>query len=181
MFFVLVRNIDNAMQCNELCKIAGALNSTAISKYVTLKMTDVPSKHVWKIKESCYVYTNLRDQLLSSVLFIVYRSQTISLPHLLRNLTIYLLETGQFVPDRLFSNQGVSIQNFQKHYFPTDPHTINDIFKIQRFAGFFLLSQILNFSEVSNSNLFHCVGFLNQVNQIVITKTEPYHIRMQRK
>ena len=55
MFFVLVRNIDNAMQCNELCKIAGALNSTAISKYVTLKMTDVPSKHVWKIKEICYV------------------------------------------------------------------------------------------------------------------------------
>ena len=74
MFFVLVRNIDNAMQCNELFKIAGALNSTAISKYVTLKMTDVPSKHVWKIKESCYVYTNLRDQLLSSVLFIVYPS-----------------------------------------------------------------------------------------------------------
>ena len=33
----------------------------AISKYVTLKMTDVPSKHVWKIKESCYVYTTLRD------------------------------------------------------------------------------------------------------------------------
>ena len=31
------------------------LNSTAISKYVTLKMTDVPSKHVWKIKEICYV------------------------------------------------------------------------------------------------------------------------------
>ena len=37
----------------------GALNSTAISKYVTLKMTDVPSKHVWKIKESCYVYTTI--------------------------------------------------------------------------------------------------------------------------
>ena len=74
MFFVLVRNIGNAMQCKKLCKIARALNSTAISKYVTLKMTDVPSKHVWKIKESCYVYTNLRDQLLSSVLFIVYRS-----------------------------------------------------------------------------------------------------------
>ena len=34
-------------QCNELCKIARALNSTAISKYVTPKMTDVPSKHVW--------------------------------------------------------------------------------------------------------------------------------------
>ena len=33
-------------QCNELCKIARALNSTTISKYVTLKMTDVPSKHV---------------------------------------------------------------------------------------------------------------------------------------
>ena len=43
----------------ELCKIARALNSTAISKYVTLKMTDVPSKHVWKIKESCYVYTTI--------------------------------------------------------------------------------------------------------------------------
>ena len=43
----------------ELCKIARALNSTAISKYVTLKMTDVPSKHVWKIKESCYVYTTV--------------------------------------------------------------------------------------------------------------------------
>ena len=46
-------------QCNELCKIARALNSTAISKYVTLKTTDVPSKHVWKIKESCYVYTTI--------------------------------------------------------------------------------------------------------------------------
>ena len=43
-----------------LCKIARALNSTAISKYVTLKMTDdVPSKHVWKIKESDYVYTTI--------------------------------------------------------------------------------------------------------------------------
>ena len=51
MFFVLVRNIDNAMQCKKLCKIARALNSTAISKYVTLKMTDVPSKHAWKIKK----------------------------------------------------------------------------------------------------------------------------------
>ena len=59
MFFVLVRNIDNAMQCKKLCKIARALNSTAISKYVTLKMTDVPSKHVWKIKESCNVYTTI--------------------------------------------------------------------------------------------------------------------------
>ena len=29
------------------------------SKYVTLKMTDVPSKHVWKIKESCYVFTTI--------------------------------------------------------------------------------------------------------------------------
>ena len=29
------------------------------SKYVTLKMTDVPSKHVWKIKESCYVYKTI--------------------------------------------------------------------------------------------------------------------------
>ena len=46
-------------QCNELCKIARTLNSTAISKYVTLKMMDVPSKHVWKIKESCYVYTKI--------------------------------------------------------------------------------------------------------------------------
>ena len=46
-------------QCNELCKIARALNSTAISKYVTLKMTDVPSKHVWKITESCCVYTTI--------------------------------------------------------------------------------------------------------------------------
>ena len=26
-------------------------------KICKLKMTDVPSKHVWKIKESCYVYT----------------------------------------------------------------------------------------------------------------------------
>ena len=51
MFFVLVRNIDNAMQGKKLCKIARALNSTAISKYVTLKMTDVPSKHAWKIKK----------------------------------------------------------------------------------------------------------------------------------
>ena len=32
---------------------------TAISKYVTLNMTDVPSKYVWKIKESCYVYTTI--------------------------------------------------------------------------------------------------------------------------
>ena len=47
------------MQCNELCKMAHALNSMAISKYVTLKMTDVPSKHVWKIKESCYVHTTI--------------------------------------------------------------------------------------------------------------------------
>ena len=47
------------MQCNELCKIMRTLNSTAISKYVTLKMTDVPSKHVWKIKKSCYVYTTI--------------------------------------------------------------------------------------------------------------------------
>ena len=46
-------------QCNELCKIARALNSTTISKYVTLKMTDVPSQHVWKIKESYYVYTTI--------------------------------------------------------------------------------------------------------------------------
>ena len=43
-----------AIRC-VLCKIARALNSKAISKYVTLKMTDVPSRHVWKIKESCYV------------------------------------------------------------------------------------------------------------------------------
>ena len=35
MFFVLVRNIDNAMQGKKLCKIARALNSTAISKYDT--------------------------------------------------------------------------------------------------------------------------------------------------
>ena len=48
---------DLSTQCNELCKIARALNLTAISKYVTLKMADVPSKHIWKIKESCYVYT----------------------------------------------------------------------------------------------------------------------------
>ena len=59
MLFVLVRNIDNAMQCKKLCKIARALNSTAISKYVTLKMTDVPSNCVWTIKESCYVYTTI--------------------------------------------------------------------------------------------------------------------------
>ena len=39
--------------------MAHALNSMAISKYVTLKMTDVPSKHVWKIKESCYVHTTI--------------------------------------------------------------------------------------------------------------------------
>ena len=39
-----------------LSNIARDLNSTAISKYVTLKMTDVPSKYVQKIKESCYVY-----------------------------------------------------------------------------------------------------------------------------
>ena len=59
MFFVLVRNIDNAMQCKKLCKIARGLNSTAISKYVTLKMTDLLQKHVWKIKESCYVYMTI--------------------------------------------------------------------------------------------------------------------------
>ena len=47
------------MQCNELCKIMRTLNSTAISKYVTLKMMDVPWKHVWKIKKSCYVYTTI--------------------------------------------------------------------------------------------------------------------------
>ena len=33
------------------------LNQNGDSKCVTLKMTDVPSKHVWKIKKSCYVYT----------------------------------------------------------------------------------------------------------------------------
>ena len=52
-------------QCNEVCKIARALNSTAISKYVTLKMTDEPSKHVWKIKESCYFYTTINCIQLS--------------------------------------------------------------------------------------------------------------------
>ena len=41
---------------NALSNIARDLNSKAISKYVTLKMTDVPSKHVREIKESCYVY-----------------------------------------------------------------------------------------------------------------------------
>ena len=51
--------INIPTQCNEVCKTARALNSTAISKYVTLKMTDVPSKHVWKIKESCYFYTTI--------------------------------------------------------------------------------------------------------------------------
>ena len=35
------------MQRNELFNIALDLNLTAISKYVTLKMMDVPSKHVW--------------------------------------------------------------------------------------------------------------------------------------
>ena len=39
-----------------LSNIARDLNSTATSKYVTLKMTDVSSKHVREIKESCYVY-----------------------------------------------------------------------------------------------------------------------------
>ena len=43
----------------------GTLNSTAISKYVTLKMTDVPSKHVREIKESCYVYA-------ASILLLLY-------------------------------------------------------------------------------------------------------------
>ena len=47
------------VKINELCKIARALNYTTNSKYVTLKMTDVPSKHVWKIKESYYVYTTI--------------------------------------------------------------------------------------------------------------------------
>ena len=181
MFFVLVRNIDNAMQCKKLCKIARALNSTAISKYVTLKMTDVPSKHVWKIKESCYVYTNLRDQLLSSVLFIVYRSQTISLPHLLRNLTIYLGETRQFVPDRLFSYRAF-LSKTSRNIFQQIRIASTSFLRFRGSQVFFLLPQILNFSEVSNSNLFHCVGFLNQVNQtIAITKTEPYHIRISRK
>ena len=49
-------NIDSSINIT-----ARALNSTAISKYVTLKMTDVPSKHVWKIKESCYVYTTTKN------------------------------------------------------------------------------------------------------------------------
>ena len=34
------------------------------NKYVTLKMTDVPSKHVWKIKESCYVYTTKETSIV---------------------------------------------------------------------------------------------------------------------
>ena len=29
-------------------------------------MTDVPSKHVWKIKESCYVYTTISTTELST-------------------------------------------------------------------------------------------------------------------
>ena len=41
------RNVASLSQCNELCNIARDLNSTAISKYLTLKMTDVASKHVW--------------------------------------------------------------------------------------------------------------------------------------
>ena len=60
LFHLLVEiGLLGLTQCNELCKIARALNSTAISKYVTLRMTDVPSKHVRKIKESCYVYTTI--------------------------------------------------------------------------------------------------------------------------
>ena len=35
------------MQRNELFNIALDLNLMAISKYVILKMMDVPSKHVW--------------------------------------------------------------------------------------------------------------------------------------
>ena len=66
MFFVLVRNIDNAMQCKKLCKIARALNSTAISKYVTLKMTDVPSKRAWKIKKLKKVVMFIRISLCLS-------------------------------------------------------------------------------------------------------------------
>ena len=123
MFFVLVRNIDNAMQCKKLCKIARALykfnGDFKICNTEDDGCTVETCLENQEIKESCYVYTNFilliigqclqhfqrkyRDQLLSSVLFIVYRSQTISLPHLLRNLTIYLGETRQFVPDRLFS------------------------------------------------------------------------------
>ena len=41
-------------QCNELCKIVR--DSTAISQHVTLKMTDVPAKHVWYTEESYFVY-----------------------------------------------------------------------------------------------------------------------------
>ena len=35
-----------SMEYNELCNIARDLNSTVISQYVTLKMSDVPSKRV---------------------------------------------------------------------------------------------------------------------------------------
>ena len=66
--------VQDALQNSELCRCLKTfedlseskcsrtrvekcrLVSTAISKYVTLKMTDVPSKHVWKIEQS-YVFT----------------------------------------------------------------------------------------------------------------------------
>ena len=51
--------------CNILCKIARALNSTAISKYVTLKMTDEPLKHAGKLKK-VVMYIQLSTLLLLS-------------------------------------------------------------------------------------------------------------------
>ena len=96
MFFVLVRNIDNAMQCKKLCKIARALykfnGDFKICNTEDDGCTVETCLENQEIKESCYVYTNFillvieqclqhfyrkyRDQLLSSVLFIVYRIES---------------------------------------------------------------------------------------------------------
>ena len=43
--------------------------------FESLKMTDVASKHVWKIKESCYVYTTIFCiSELSSLLILLFLS-----------------------------------------------------------------------------------------------------------
>ena len=152
MFFVLVRNIDNAMQCKKLCKIARALNSTAISKYVTLKMTDVPSKHAWKIKKLkkvvmiirisfCLSQSNVYSISSGNIETNCYPRFSLSFIVARRSRSlvccvILLFTQGRL--DSLFLTGFFRIGRFYpKHYFPTDPHCINVIFKIQRFAGFF--------------------------------------------
>ena len=53
---LLVSSKASLIQLNVFVRNVTNFVTTAISKYVILKMTEVSSKHVWQIKESCYVY-----------------------------------------------------------------------------------------------------------------------------